>query len=107
MIRNTEEFFDQVEDFCLNRLDAEAKTQFEAELELNDELKSEVQLTMGIQEAITDNDMAWIRENYNSESFQNILKRHVEINKELEHTPVGEIRSKLVKELFSLLDCWK
>lgn len=55
-------------------------------------------------EAITKDDLAWIRDTYNSESFQKVLKRHIAINKELQTTPVGEKRSALVREEFSLLD---
>lgn len=60
-----------------------------------------------IQEAITDEDLAWIRERYSSEGFQKVLKRHIEINKKLENTPRGEKRSALVHELYSLLDGWR
>ena len=57
-----------------------------------------------VQEAITEADLDWIRKKYNSESFQKVLKRHIAINKELQTTPVGEIRNALVREKFSLLD---
>jgi len=70
MIRNTD-FFEQVDDFCLNRLDAEAKTQFEAELELNEELRSEVQLTMGIHQAITEKEVLNLRETLKEVATQN------------------------------------
>ncbi len=55
-------------------------------------------------DAVTDEDKAWIRESYYSESFQKVLKRHIEINKALEILHPGEERSALVRELFSLKD---
>jgi len=59
-----------------------------------------------IMEAIRSEDIAWIREQYETESFKSVLNRHVEIKLELENTPVGDTRTKLVKELYSLLDDW-
>ncbi len=55
-------------------------------------------------EAITTEDKTWIEEQYFSDSFQKVLKRHIEINHELLITPPGEERSALVKEAHSLLD---
>ena len=57
-----------------------------------------------VSEAITENDLAWIRDKYNSESFRKVLKMHIAINKKLQTTPVGKKRSALVREEFSLLD---
>jgi hypothetical protein len=58
-------------------------------------------------DAITEDDLSWIRENYQSERFQKVLNRHIEIEKELEKKPVGDERSALVHELYSLLDGWR
>jgi hypothetical protein len=60
-----------------------------------------------IKEAIIDEDLAWIRERYESEKFQRVLKQHIEIRHELQHTRVGAARSALVTEEFSLLDDWR
>ncbi|MBB6481530.1 hypothetical protein [Spirochaeta isovalerica] len=60
-----------------------------------------------ILEAITDDDLSWIRERFHSERFQKVLNRHIEIEKELEDTPRGDRRSALVHELYSLLDGWR
>jgi hypothetical protein len=53
---------------------------------------------------ITEDELSWMREQYESEVFQKILKRHIEIEKELQNTPVGDRRSALVGESYSLLD---
>lgn len=58
-------------------------------------------------EAIKPTDINWIRELYNSDTFKTTLSRHVELQIELENTPVGDTRSRLVNELYSLLDDWK
>ena len=57
-----------------------------------------------VPEAITEDDLDWIRDKYNSESFRKVLKRHIEINKELQSTPASEKRDALVQEEFRLLD---
>jgi hypothetical protein len=53
---------------------------------------------------ITDDELSWLRQKYESDLFQKILNRHIEIEKELKNTPVGDQRSSLVGELYSLLD---
>ncbi len=53
---------------------------------------------------ITDDELAWLRERFEAEVFQKILNRHIEIETELQNTPVGDKRSALVRELYSLLD---
>jgi hypothetical protein len=60
-----------------------------------------------VQEAISEENLTWIRERYESESFKQVLSRHIEIEKELKDTPRGEKRSALVHELFHLLDGWQ
>lgn len=42
-----------------------------------------------VREAITEDDLFWIQERHQSEKFQKVLKRHIEIEKELEDT-LGE-----------------
>ncbi len=60
-----------------------------------------------IRGAITDNDLEWVREKYNSIPFQRVRNRYIEINKELETLPRGEKRSALVNEEYHLLDDWQ
>ena len=60
-----------------------------------------------VREAITEDDLTWIRERYYSDRFQKVLTRHIEIEQELESVPRGERRSALVHELYSLLDGWR
>lgn len=55
-------------------------------------------------DALSDEDKTWIREAYQSEPFQKVLRRHIEINQALESLQRGEERSALVKELYSLKD---
>ena len=57
-----------------------------------------------VQEAITEEDLTWIRVKHESELYRKILKRYIEIKHELQTTPVGEKRSALVQESYSLLD---
>ncbi len=61
-------------------------------------------LPVQVREAITEEDLEWIQDKYNSEPFQKVLKRHIAIKHELQTAPVGEKRSALVHEDFSLLD---
>ena len=60
MIRNTD-FFDQIEDYCLEQLEKEVKLEFEAELKRNPELKNEVELWMEIRSAIEEKEVLTLR----------------------------------------------
>lgn len=60
-----------------------------------------------IKNAIAADDLEWILELYNSDKFQKVLNRHITINHELESIPIGDARSKLVKENFNLLDVFR
>lgn len=57
-----------------------------------------------VRDAITEEDLAWVQEKYESEPLQKILNRYIEIFHELQTTPVGDKRSALVRESSSLLD---
>jgi len=61
-------------------------------------------LPQRVYEHITEADLEWMNEIYNSDSIQKILKRHIEIKHELKSTPVGDKRSALVRELSSLAE---
>jgi len=63
-----------------------------------------VEIPQKVIEAITEEDLAWIGDRYHSEVFQQVLKRHIEINQALEIASRGEERSALVRELRSLED---
>ena len=63
-----------------------------------------VEIPERVLDALSDEDKTWIREAYQSEPFQNVLKRHIEINKALEVLHPGEERSALIRELYSLKD---
>jgi hypothetical protein len=54
-------YFEQIDDYCLNQLDAEATVKFEAELKLDAELREEVNLRKEIQEAIAELDVTNLR----------------------------------------------
>lgn len=60
-----------------------------------------------LSEAISEDDLAWIRDQYQSEPFKELRGRYTEIYRELKDLPVGDRRSALVKEAFSLLDGWE
>ena len=60
-----------------------------------------------IREAITEEDLGWIRERYNSVPFIRVRDRYIAINKELETLPRGEKRSALADEELHLLDDWR
>jgi hypothetical protein len=57
-----------------------------------------------ILDAITDEDLDWIAALYNSEPFQKVLDRYIDINHQLQTTLVGDARNELVRESHSLLD---
>lgn len=63
-----------------------------------------VEIPERVLDALTDEDKTWIREAYQSEPFQNVLKRHIEVNQALESLQRGEERSALIRELYSLKD---
>ena len=60
MTRKTN-FFEQIEDYCFDRLDREIKLEFEAELLTNPELRDELDLWMEIQGAIEEKEILTLR----------------------------------------------
>lgn len=60
MIRKAE-FFDWIEDYFLEQLNEGERSEFEAEMQFNDELKEEVNLHKGIQSAIAEKDVLILR----------------------------------------------
>jgi hypothetical protein len=61
MTRNTN-YYEQIEDYCQQQLSQEIKLEFEAELALNPELRSEVELWMDIQSALEEKEILSLRE---------------------------------------------
>jgi len=59
------EFFEWIDDYCLEQLSEIEKQQFETELKHNSELKEEVKLFTEIQSAITEKDITNLREELN------------------------------------------
>ena len=55
-------YFERIDDYCLNQLDAEAKAEFEAELMLDAKLRDEVKLRFEIQSSIAEQDVIDLRE---------------------------------------------
>ena len=61
MTRNTN-YYEQIEDYCLQQLSPEIKLEFETELALNPELRSEVELWMDIQSALEEKEVLSLRD---------------------------------------------
>ena len=70
MTRNTN-FFDQIEDYCFDRLEGEIKLDFEAELITNPELRNELDLWMEIQSAIEEKEILTLRGKLENVAMQN------------------------------------
>jgi len=61
MTRNND-FFDQIDDYCLEQLSNSEKLEFEAELTLNPELNNEMELWMDIRQAVQEKEVLNLRE---------------------------------------------
>jgi len=70
MTRNTN-FFDQIEDYCLEQLEGEIKLEFEAELIRNLKLRNELDLWMEIQSAIEEKEILILRNKLENVANQN------------------------------------
>ncbi len=55
-------YYEKIEDYCLDQLNDQIKIQFEAELKLDAELRKEVKLRMEIQSAIAEKDVTNLRD---------------------------------------------
>jgi len=58
----TPNYYEKIEDYCLDQLNDQIKIQFEAELKLDAELRNEVKLRMEIQSAIAEKDVTNLRD---------------------------------------------
>ncbi len=65
------DYFEQIEDYCLELLGTDAKLQFETELKLDAELRSEVKLMTEIQSAIAEKDVTTLRNKLKDAASQN------------------------------------
>jgi hypothetical protein len=70
MIPNTN-YFDQIEDYCLEQLEKALKLEFEAELKINPLLRSELDLWMEIQNAIEEKEILSLRDKLENVTKQN------------------------------------
>ncbi len=65
------DYFEQIEDYCMEVLSTDAKLQFETELKLDAELRSEVKLMTEIQSAIAEKDVTNLRNKLKNVASQN------------------------------------
>lgn len=72
MTHNTN-FFEQIEDYCQNHLSEDVRLEFEAELQTNPELRSELQLWKEIQEALEEKEILIFRDKLKNVAAQNTL----------------------------------
>jgi len=107
MTRNTN-FFDQIEDYCLEQLEGEIKLEFEAELIINPELRNELNLWMEIQSAIEEKEILILRNKLESVTQQNKPGNSCNESFELidEFSDIQEISEILSsEELINFYDC--
>jgi hypothetical protein len=67
------ELFGRIEDYCLNLLDAREKEEFEKELTLNEELRTEVKLHQDIQDAVLELDVLALKGSIEKIKIENTL----------------------------------
>ena len=72
MTRNTN-FFEQIEDYCLDQLNDDVKLVFEAELTANPELRMELQLWNDIRQAVEEKEILSLRDKLKDVATQNTL----------------------------------
>jgi hypothetical protein len=72
MTHNTN-FFEQIEDYCLDQLNDDLKLVFEAELTTNPELRTELQLWNDIQQAVEEKEILSLRDKLKDVATQNTL----------------------------------
>jgi hypothetical protein len=61
MMTHNTDFFDQIEDYCLEQLEVDFKHEFEAELQRNPKLKNELNLWIEIQSALEEKEILTLR----------------------------------------------
>ena len=72
MTHNTN-FFEQIEDYCLDQLNDDLKLVFEAELTTNPELRTELQLWNDIKQAVEEKEILSLRDKLKDVATQNTL----------------------------------
>ena len=70
-MRRKEDFFDQIEEYCLKQLPEDLRVKFEEELTVNPELRQEVEIWMEIQNAVLEQDVLNFRDKLVKVSTQN------------------------------------
>ena len=93
-------YFEQIEDYCLEQLSDKAKLQFETELKLDAELRSEVKLRMEIQTAIAEQDVTNLRDKLKKVASQSKTSYSQDDSFELlnEFSDIHEINEELSSE---------
>ena len=94
------DYFERIEDYCLELLNDEAKFQFETELKLDAELRNEVKLRMEIQSAIAEKDVINLRDKLKNVVSQNKNNNSQNDSFELlnEFSDIHEINEELSSE---------
>src|SRR5680860_432426 len=70
MIHNTD-FFEQIEDYCMEQLNEDIRIEFEAELAKNPALRKELKFRMEIRDSIIEKDVLTLREELQKVAKQN------------------------------------
>ena len=93
-------YFEQIEDYCLELLSDKAKLQFETELKLDAVLSGEVKLIMEIQSAIVEKDVITLRDKLKKVASQNETSNSQHDSFELlkEFSDVPETKEELSSE---------
>lgn len=93
-------YFEQIEDYCFELLSDKAKLQFETELKLDAELRSEVKLMMEIQSAIAEKDVTNLRDKLKKVASQSKITDLQDDSFELlnEFSDIHEINHELSSE---------
>ena len=93
-------YFEQIEDYCMDRLDDGARVEFESELKLDAELRKEVNLRVGIQKAITELDVISLRNELKNVSSQNKISEpnNESFNLLTDFSGIQEINKELTSE---------
>ncbi len=99
MIHNTD-FFDQIDDYCMEQLPEDLKVKFEEELSLNPELKKEVEFRMEIRDAVLETDVLTFREKLKKVAVQSKTNGNSNESFELlnEFSDIQELKNVLTSE---------
>ncbi len=102
-----QDFFDQIEDYCLEQLPENLKEMFEEELKVNPELRQEVEFWMEIQNAVLEKDVLTFREKLEKVAVTGKAGKNGDESFELlkEFSDIQELKNVLTsEELISFYD---